>query len=250
MTHRNRCDECLGEELQKLTMDIIAWTGFGYDLKSVQGKAPPVEKSFSLLLKLIADPLVFLPFATDILKWYHRKQISLIDDVIFHSIEEKRQHQQNATQSDSDDNKRRYRDILDLLLTPSSDANDTMLSKEEIRDELVTFFIAGHETTALTLTWTFYLLHHNRSCLEKLVKEIDDVLRDLNNPDAPPREPTVEDFPRFKYLTMVLKETLRIYPATTGLTRKTPDDIEFDGYSVKKGVRTFCQHPPEHWLSN
>ena len=191
----------LGEELVKLAMDIIAKTGFGFSLRSVEGKAPPVEKSMALILRLVSEPMVILVSTyRQYIKWKYRKEISLIDDVIFESIEEK----QKRTGDKAD----RKPDILDLLLSSSEEnAHEKPLTKTEIRDELITFFLAGHETTALTLTWALYELGRHPEAMEKLVKEVDEIL--LEEGVKGPREPKNEDLPRFKYTTMVLKETLR-----------------------------------------
>jgi len=173
-------------------------------------------------------PIAFHPVLCSLYKWYHRRHFELVDQVIFSTIKEKTEQWKNKEGVE-----RRPSDILDLLLSPN---NDTPLTKEEIRDETLHFFLAGNETTGLTLLWALYLLYQNPKCLERLVQEIDSVLRNPDDPTAAPREPTTEDFCRFQYLVMVLKETLRHRPPAPFISRETPRDIEIDGHFVKKGV--------------
>jgi len=196
----------LGEEFVRLAMDIIAKTGFGLSLRSMEGKAPPVEKSMADLLRLMSQPSVLLiAIYRRFIKWHYRKDISLIEEVIFNSIEEKKKRGVEMENKKSD--------ILDLLLSSSEEtANEKPLTRGEIRDELLTFFLAGHETTALTLTWALYQLHHNPEVMEKVINEVDEILFD--SASGVYREPKNDDLPRFRYMTMVLKETLRY---TTGL---------------------------------
>ena len=231
----------IGDELSKLTFDIISKAGFGYDIRSIEDTGPPVGKSMSTLFKLVTNPLVALPLGPKLLQWFNRKHFDIVNGVIYDAIDERLKRRKCAPHQGEEET-RPGRDLLDLLLMAASDEearNAVKLTKEEIRDEVLTFFLAGHDTTALTFTWVLYLLHRNPNCLERLVKEIDSVLLDPNDPDGPPRDPTYEDFVHFKYLTMVLKETLRLYPAASIISRQTPEDVEFDGYAVKKGVSSF-----------
>jgi cytochrome P450 len=99
-------------------------------------------------------------------------------------------------------------DILALLLA-ARDADGRPLSDDEIRDELMTFLLAGHETTANALTWTWFLLSQFRSVRERLARELKEVLGD--------RLPTAADVPRLRYTKMVWDESLRLYPPAWSL---------------------------------
>ncbi len=99
-------------------------------------------------------------------------------------------------------------DILALLLA-ATDAEGRPLSDVEIRDELVTLLLAGHETTANALTWTWVLLSHSRSVRERLMREVNEVVGD--------RLPTAADLPRLRYLKMIWDESLRLYPPAWAL---------------------------------
>ena len=87
------------------------------------------------------------------------------------------------------------------------------MSDKQVRDEVMTIFIAGHETTSNALTWTFYLLSQHPDIEKKLHDEIDSVLgaMDSDNPIAS-KIPTVDDIPKLQYTEKVLRESMRIYP--------------------------------------
>ncbi|MBH0208507.1 MAG: cytochrome P450, partial [Nitrospira sp.] len=99
-------------------------------------------------------------------------------------------------------------DVLSLLLAAKDDHGHP-LSEKEIRDEVMTFLLAGHETTANALTWTWLLLSQNPSVLERLVAELKNVLGD--------RPPDAADLPRLPYLKMIWDESLRLYPPAWSL---------------------------------
>ncbi|MGC4096139.1 MAG: cytochrome P450 [Nitrospira sp.] len=99
-------------------------------------------------------------------------------------------------------------DVLGLLLA-ARDAESRPLSDDEIRDELVTLLLAGHETTANALTWTWFLLSQFRSVRERLTRELKELLGD--------RLPTAADVPRLRYTKMVWEESLRLYPPAWSL---------------------------------
>ena len=99
-------------------------------------------------------------------------------------------------------------DVLALLLA-AKDTEGRPLSDDEIRDELVTLLLAGHETTANALTWTWFLLSQFRSVRERLSQELHEVLQD--------RLPTAADVPRLRYTKMVWEESLRLYPPAWSL---------------------------------
>jgi cytochrome P450 len=105
------------------------------------------------------------------------------------------------------------------------------MSDRQLRDEVMTLFLAGHETTALTLAWSWYLLGTNREAEAKFHGELDEVL------DG--REPTMADVPRLKYTEQIAKESMRLYPPAYGLGREAIDDCEIGGYHVPKGTQVF-----------
>jgi cytochrome P450 len=123
------------------------------------------------------------------------------------------------------------RDRSDLLsrLLFAEDEQGRKMSDTELRDELLTLFLAGHETTALTLTYTFYLLAINPDCEVALRAEIDRVLGD--------RLPAVADVASLHYAENVIKESMRMYPPAWTLGREATEDVEVGEYFLRKGTQ-------------
>lgn len=117
-------------------------------------------------------------------------------------------------------------DVLTLLLAARDDAGNAM-TDEELRDELMTLLLLGHETTASALAWAFYWVHKERSVLERLRQELEP-LGDDPNPDRLAQLP---------YLTAVCKESLRIYPiALISQPRTVKEALEIGGYALNPGT--------------
>src|SRR5260221_298008 len=102
---------------------------------------------------------------------------------------------------------------------------------EDGEEEVMTLFIAGHETTANALTWTWYLLSQNPEVEKKLAGELDSVLAG--------RAPALADLPRLPYTEMVLKESMRLYPPAWGVGRRALEDFEVGGYRIPAGTNVF-----------
>lgn len=121
-------------------------------------------------------------------------------------------------------------DLLSRLLT-AQDETGARLSDEEIRDETVTLYIGGHETTSSTLVWAWYLLARNPRVREALAGELDRVLGD--------REPGFEDYARLTYTQAVVKETLRLYPTIWLITGVAKEGAQIGGLPLTPGTRVW-----------
>jgi cytochrome P450 len=141
-----------------------------------------------------------------------------IDNVVYRIISERR-----ATGEDKGD-------LLSMLLA-ARDEDGSQMTDRQLRDEVMTLFLAGHETTALTLAWSWYLLGTNPEAEEKFHAELDEVLGD--------RAPTAADLPRLKFTEQIAKESMRLYPPAFGLGREAVNDCEIGGYRVPKGTQVF-----------
>jgi cytochrome P450 len=119
------------------------------------------------------------------------------------------------------------RDFVNMLLDSKDPDTGAPLTDKQARDEVIGFFIAGHETVSSALTWTFYLLSKNPEAWRKLKAEVDEVLGG--------RRPTMDDVPNLKYLEYVLLEAMRLYPPIFVLMRRALDDDVVGGYHVPKG---------------
>jgi cytochrome P450 len=119
------------------------------------------------------------------------------------------------------------RDFVNMLLESKDPETGAAVTDQQARDEVIGFFIAGHETVSSALTWTFYLLSQNPESWRKLKAEVDEVLGG--------RTPTVDDVPKLKYVEYVLLEAMRLYPPIFVLMRRAVADDVVGGYHVPAG---------------
>jgi cytochrome P450 len=103
------------------------------------------------------------------------------------------------------------------------------MTEEQLESNVFIFFLAGHETTAKSLTWILHLLAKNPEIQEKARKEVKEILGD--------KECTYEDISTFDYLSKIIKEGLRLYSPASEVTRITTKDTELEGYKIPKGTR-------------
>ena len=207
------------EDMMAVTLDIVAQCLFGAE---VTGVAERVGKAMHVVTDRFmtdAGQALLLPFdLPDFLAPARRNAIKDLKDIINGIIRERRASQEPRG------------DLLDTLLQVR-DAEGRPMSDSQLRDEVMTLFLAGHETTAIALSWTCYLLAQHPELEAKLVEELRTVLGD--------REPTAEDMPRLRYTEMVLKESMRLYPAVWGIGRRAIADCEIGGYRVAAGTNIF-----------
>jgi len=116
--------------------------------------------------------------------------------------------------------------LLSMLLD-ARDESGRALSDKAVRDEVITLFLAGHETTALTMTWLFCLLDGRPDVIARMREEVTSVLAG--------RDPSFDDVPKLPYLRQVVDETLRLRPAAPMVGRNVVDDDQLGGYDVSRG---------------
>ena len=117
-------------------------------------------------------------------------------------------------------------DLLALLMNAVDLDTNERMNDEQLRDEVMTIFLAGHETTAVLLSWTLYLLSKHPGVERKVRAELTSVLG--------AREPTTDDVPKLSYLARVIKEVLRLYPPAWILGRRATEDVTVDGWQFQK----------------
>jgi|HubBroStandDraft_1064217.scaffolds.fasta_scaffold46344_3 cytochrome P450 len=202
------------KEMMRLTLQIVGKTLFDAD---VEGDAQDVGKSMELLLELGADfrrtVLIphWLPTPANLrLEGAIRK----IEKVLYRIIAEKRASGRDAG------------DLLSMLLA-AQDEDGSRMTDKQLRDEAITLFLAGHETTANTLSWTWWLLAQNPAVEAKLHGELRAVLGG--------RTPSLDDLPKLVYTNHIITESMRLYPPAWGTARTAIEDHEIAGYSVPKG---------------
>ncbi|HEX8698954.1 MAG TPA: cytochrome P450, partial [Myxococcaceae bacterium] len=122
-------------------------------------------------------------------------------------------------------------DLLSMFMLAKDEETGEQMNDEQLRDEVLTMLLAGHETTANLLSWAWVMLHQNPDAERKLHSELDEVLGG--------RLPTAEDVPKLVYTRRVLDETLRLYPPIYSLTRKVVEDDVVCGYRVRGGASLY-----------
>ncbi len=115
-----------------------------------------------------------------------------------------------------------------MLLQAQDEESGRKMSDRQLRDEVMTLFMAGHETTANTLAWTWVLLAQNPEVAARLHAELDHVLG--------ARLPTVADLPKLEYTANVINETLRVYPTVWVIGREAVETVELGGYKIRAGT--------------
>lgn len=205
-------------EMMQLTLRVVAKTLFDAEV-SVDKE---LEEALTLAQKYLADrmndPLVLMfpewvPFPTNILL---NDAIQTIEKVVYKLIDERRKDAEGR------------HDLLSVFLSIKDETDGTEMSDKQIRDEVFTLFFAGHETTALTLTWTLYLLSQFPAVEEKLLAEVKEVLNG--------RRPTVADYSALSYIEKVVKESMRILPPVWSIGREAVNDCALGDYAVPKGT--------------
>jgi cytochrome P450 len=114
-----------------------------------------------------------------------------------------------------------------LLLARYEETGEGM-GDQQVRDEVMSLFIAGHETTANTLSWLWYLLAQHPDVVAKIEVELAQVLNG--------RSPTPTDFPQLTYTNQVIKESMRLYPSAWSISRRALADDEIDGFHIPAGA--------------
>jgi cytochrome P450 len=206
-------------DMMRLTLEIVVKTLFNADVSA------DADRVGSMLSRIVT------PFAGQAtLKWImdnrlptptHRlfdQDAREIDAIVYRIIDERRRSRHD------------HGDLLSMLLK-AQDEDGSRLSDRQLRDEVMTIFLAGHETTALTLCWTWYLLAQNPETEKKFHAELAEVLEG--------RLPTMADLSRLPYTEMIAKESMRLYPPAYALGREAVKECEIGGFRVPAGAQVF-----------
>jgi len=201
-----------------LTLDIAVRTLFGTTLP---GEAQQVGRAMTFLMRheLGRQRSPFRVPAS----WKTprnlraQREVEFLDSLVYRIIEERR------AKSGSN-----HHDDLLAMLMGAMDEDGSQMSPKQLRDETMTLFLAGHETTALTLSWTWYLLSQNPAAEARLEEELRGVLAG--------RAPQVADLMRLSYLQAVLTEVLRLYPPAYILARTSIAPCTIGGYDIPTGT--------------
>jgi cytochrome P450 len=222
-------------EMMALTQAIVAKTLFDADIADAS-ESHAIGQASKVLMEdfgiRVGSALQLIP------RWVPtpanlrtRRAIRRLDQVVYRMIAARRR-------SDEDRG-----DLLSILLHAQDADDGSRMTNRQVRDEVMTLFMAGHETTAVALSWTWYLLAHHPEADAKLAAELETVVGDRNL--------TVADLPKLTYADMIVAESMRLYPPAYAMGRQATRQTEIGGYAVAPGtiviLPTWVVHRDPRW---
>lgn len=211
----------VNQAMTRITLKVITKTMFssGIDDKEIENVGKNLQSAFYSMNQILANPFYTICLINEIkipiVKNFFKIKAQL-DKTINEIISSYRREESGNKM-----------DLLSMLLEARDEDNGSQMSDEQIRDEVMTFFLAGHETTKLALTWTFYLLGKNPEVANKIYDEVRSVIHD--------RRPQAPDYQLLNYTRNIFKESLRLYPPAWTFARAPREDITIGGYDFPKG---------------
>src|SRR5438132_476428 len=218
-TWRDGEERDIHQEMTRLTLQIVAKTLFDAD---VENDAREVGRALQVVMdlnsnfrRLVMTP-PWLPTRHNVRAFF---AVRRLNKIIYRIIAERR-----ASGRDTGD-------LLSMLLA-AQDEDGSQMTDQQLRDEVITLFLAGHETTALTLSWAWYLLALNPEAESRFHKELETVLHG--------HAPTFSDLPPLKYTEMIAKAWMRLDPPAYGVGREAIEECEIGGYRVPAKTQIFA----------
>jgi cytochrome P450 len=211
----------VGVEMTRVTLSIVARTLLGSDVTGEGSRS--VGEALQIALvdanQRIINPLTLPLWFPTPRSLKTRAAIKTLDGEVYRMIAEHRAKKAQGAQST---------DLLAKLIDAQDDETGKGMSDQQLRDEVMTLFLAGHETTSTWMTWAFYLLSQHPEAHERIQTELQTVLGD--------RPVQFDDLSRLEYLGRFLDETLRLYPPVWAVAREALEDDQIGGYRIEKGA--------------
>jgi len=229
----NRNETDMHTEMMALTLRIVGQTLLSKDLtisaREIGGSLSVLIANIYKRVHSIMDMPLWIPTLRNI---RFKKASKVIDKVINDIIESRIVDQTND------------KDLLSMLMAAKDEDTGETMTPAQLRDEVMTIFLAGHETTANALTWTIYLLSKHPEVEEKLLGELKTVLNG--------ETPDINDVRGLKYTAQVIEESMRLYPPAWIIERHAMGDDEIGGYKISEGdeimMCPFVMHrDPKYW---
>jgi cytochrome P450 len=223
-------------EMMTLTQTIVAKALFDADVSDESyaiGRASTIlmedfGKRLGSLLQLLPN---WVPTPANVRT---RRAIRRLDEVVYRMIATRRRSAEDRG------------DLLSILLDAQDADDGSRMTNQQVRDEVMTLFMAGHETTAVALSWTWYLLAQHPDVDARLAEELRTLLGE--------RAPVVADLARLKYTEMIVTESMRLYPPAYGLGREVARPSEISGYPLAPGliviIPTWVVHRDPRWFED
>ncbi len=213
------------KEMMRLTLRIVAKTLFNAEVNDSDSE---IGEALNTCIQLFATQWTFKGFFLQHFPTADRRKLRLaverLDQVIYRIIKE---HRRNGGAGD----------LLSMLMD-AQDQDGSQMTDKQLRDEAMTLFLAGHETTAILLSWAWLLLMQAPEVEQKLHAELGAVLGD--------RLPTFDDLPKLRYADQIIKESMRIYPPIWGIARQVLADFEASGYRIPAGSEVIISQWVNH----
>jgi cytochrome P450 len=226
-------------ELMKVTLSIICKSVMNYEMESKQakdfGNAFSITKTYASRLQhplgQILDRVPILPKVAQA-----RAAGNKLNTIVYGLISERREKIEKDKSFSGED-------LLSKLIRVQADDGSAMTDKQ-LRDEIITILIAGHETTSNALAWTYYLLSQNPKVERGVFDEIDSVLGENSGAF---KQPSIADLPKLDYVEKVFREAMRLYPPVWTMGRFVQNDYALGGYMLPRGSSLmFSQYVMHH----
>lgn len=232
-SYRNEHIYDFHQDMMQLTLSIISKVLFHMDLS---GRSEKVSQAIHDYMEGMENQIFHMfsfqkNFPTKSNRKF-KKAVKYLNSIIFELITQRRKDYHNRE------------DLISLLIKAQMQEKASGITDEYLRDELMTFMVGGHETTANALTWTLYHLGNNPEIYQQLQSEIDKKFHK--------ETPAFDQLDQVPLLENVINESLRISPPVWITSREVKEDDEFNGIKMKKGMITivaayFLHHHPKYW---
>jgi len=218
----------------RLALDIIGKAVFNYDFNSLKKDDPVIKAVYTVLREAEYRSVTFIPYwKVPPLQWLVPRQkacteaLVVVNDTLNMLIERTKK----IVEDEDEEFVEEYMSKADPSILNFLIASGDDVTSKQLRDDLMTLLIAGHETTAAVLTWTTYLLATHPDIKRRVQEEVDEVCGD--------RKPTIEDMMNLKFTTRVINESMRLYPQPPVLIRRALEEVTLDGYKIEPGTDFF-----------
>lgn len=226
-------------EMMQLTLEIVGKALFSADLSGTADRLTgAVLTALDHIIDQARNPIRLPSWIPTPRQRAFQEALNALDAAVYALIRERRST--SATEKPEEEF-----DLLDMLLLAQDEQSGESMTDRQLRDEVITLIIAGHETVASALTWTWYLLAKNPEIYRNLIEHVTGVLGS--------KSPAIADLPDLSFVRMVFEEALRLYPPAWIITRKALEADRLNGLQISPGalmvISPYTIHRrPEYWI--
>lgn len=231
----------------RFALDIIGKAVFNYDFDSLTNDDPVIQAVYTTLREAEYRSTYPLPYWNiPFIKWLvpRQRQCAEALEIISNTLDELIAKCRRLVEEEDEEFVEEFLSRADPSILHFLIASGDQITSRQLRDDLMTLLIAGHETTAAVLTWTFHCLADHPEIMRRVQEEVDREIGD--------RKPTIEDIKNLKFTTRVINESMRLYPQPPVLIRRALEDDVLGGYPVSAGSDIFISvwnlhRNPAYW---